>query len=555
MTRASSTTVAAPTPPGPSVMAALSFFDLPRELRDVIYEHYVTIDGGYVFSAESGKLRAATPHAHPFALQNTFRRAASEMRGLALSCNTVTFSTIGNMRESAFRFDFMLEILFRCMEDDFNRALKVYRPARQPPPFPESVRASIARHFPQFVPAMEAVDSVDLGISVFAWRIMVYTDVEPSLQRDFLNFVTHRLTQESHSSIRHPGIHCLGLRDGQCRMDEWGIPSKEELDYMAKVLRPTQAVVESLSGTPIIEFDGIWEGNRFIYRFSAAAAAIQFLGRHPTSRIHLRRIILNEDREAVAFPESHGKGLIPFCVENPRLHIERRVALWTNLFPVVTRTSKTGAWKERYLPMRQTGPEDTQEVEELYAGGWSLDAVHPGGLSECMSRWILEASVLPTNITLVFDGNPAPEQASKIIEDVVVQDAIWQNALEECFARGLLPDLAPVHVHSKEWWVWMARNDAERQGFLCRGFPRMIRELASGLGPVRCNFRLKAFHSQVEELIWSHRNLAPDDWEHAMDIRWDGAVLYPTAPPLPEFSVIVKDDLVPRSDAEDTASS
>lgn len=33
------------------------FLDLARELRDMIYEHYVTIDGGYMLNPESWKLK------------------------------------------------------------------------------------------------------------------------------------------------------------------------------------------------------------------------------------------------------------------------------------------------------------------------------------------------------------------------------------------------------------------------------------------------------------------------------------------------------------------
>jgi hypothetical protein len=97
---------------------------------------------------------------------------------------------------------------------------------------------------------------------------------------------------------------------------------------MAKILRPTVAREEARWGSTVTEFDGIWEKNRFIYRFSAAAVAIRFLRQNLKLRTHIRRIVLSEDREAVGFPESHGKWLVPFCLENTRLRIERRVNLW-----------------------------------------------------------------------------------------------------------------------------------------------------------------------------------------------------------------------------------
>ncbi|KAG7043978.1 zinc knuckle, partial [Colletotrichum scovillei] len=48
-------------------------------------------------------------------------------------------------------------------------------------------------------------------------------------------------------------------------------------------------------------------------------------------RAQVRRIVIEEDREAMAAPECHGRGLIPFCQENPLLCVERRVNLWRNL--------------------------------------------------------------------------------------------------------------------------------------------------------------------------------------------------------------------------------
>ncbi|KAK0717146.1 hypothetical protein B0T26DRAFT_751240 [Lasiosphaeria miniovina] len=192
-------------------MAALSFIDLARELRDMVYEYYVAIDGGYVFDPESDKLKAPSPRAHLFALQRTYKRVTDEITGLAFIHNLVTFSTILRMRDRAFLVEFLFDLYF--------------------------------------------------------------------------NAVRLRLSDKY-----------------------WNIPSDEELEKMPKALRPT-------------------EENRFLYHFSAAAAAIRFLRSNPSSRVHVRRILLDEDREAVAYPETHGKGLVPFCAENPHLRIERRVSL------------------------------------------------------------------------------------------------------------------------------------------------------------------------------------------------------------------------------------
>ncbi|KAB5515452.1 hypothetical protein GE09DRAFT_1159663 [Coniochaeta sp. 2T2.1] len=113
----------------------LSFWDLPRELRDMIYEEYAAVDGGHIFNPDSGKLRSAKPHAHPLALQRTCKRAALEMTGLALSLNTVTFSTGATMREAAFRFDFMLKGLGSQLRDTVGRDLQLANGACVTHPF------------------------------------------------------------------------------------------------------------------------------------------------------------------------------------------------------------------------------------------------------------------------------------------------------------------------------------------------------------------------------------------------------------------------------------
>lgn len=65
----------------------------------MIYEHYVKIDGGYIFKPESGKMKPATPCAHLLALQYTYKQVAREMRGLALTHNILSFSTVDTMRK------------------------------------------------------------------------------------------------------------------------------------------------------------------------------------------------------------------------------------------------------------------------------------------------------------------------------------------------------------------------------------------------------------------------------------------------------------------------
>ena len=47
----------------------------------------------------------------------------------------------------------------------------------------------------------------------------------------------------------------------------------------------------------------------------------------------MHTIILNETKMAASRPEHHARGLIPFCRENPKLQIERRLAISASRYP------------------------------------------------------------------------------------------------------------------------------------------------------------------------------------------------------------------------------
>lgn len=49
-------------------------------------------------------------------------------------------------------------------------------------------------------------------------------------------------------------------------------------------------------------------------------------------------------------------------------------------------------------------------------------------ITSCIAHWVMEASILPHNISLIFDAAPAPEQATHIFQDVVQRDVAWQLA-------------------------------------------------------------------------------------------------------------------------------
>ena len=69
------------------------FLDLPRELRDGIYTHYATKDGGYVYDALTRKLDAADGSRIDLSLMLVCSRVTSELRPVFFSSNTITFKS------------------------------------------------------------------------------------------------------------------------------------------------------------------------------------------------------------------------------------------------------------------------------------------------------------------------------------------------------------------------------------------------------------------------------------------------------------------------------
>lgn len=81
-------------------MAPRTFLSLPHELRHMIYREYFTLDKGYAFQPGSGgqlgsgKLGTFDGEPLDLALMYTCRFIASETKGMPLTCNTISFSTV-----------------------------------------------------------------------------------------------------------------------------------------------------------------------------------------------------------------------------------------------------------------------------------------------------------------------------------------------------------------------------------------------------------------------------------------------------------------------------
>ena len=96
---------------------------LPRELRDLIYDFYLRCDG-YTYESNSRKLLTVDLEKINLSLMYTCEQITTEMYGLPLQTNTVSFSTTyhKNLRSNAGLFGALLKQLYEVRTDILDRS-------------------------------------------------------------------------------------------------------------------------------------------------------------------------------------------------------------------------------------------------------------------------------------------------------------------------------------------------------------------------------------------------------------------------------------------------
>jgi hypothetical protein len=140
--------------------------------------------------------------------------------------------------------------------------------------------------------------------------------------------------------------------------------------------------------------------------FPAAAVATRFLEvLSPNTCRQSRKTIVEEDRLSVARPITHAQAFIPFCIENPALHVERRVDIWYTEF-----VHRSAFYKN-----------DTS------------------GTVASIATWINEVRIVyqlgmpASSFNLVLHG--PSERADQQLYDAVIRAAIWQDGATEIARR------------------------------------------------------------------------------------------------------------------------
>ncbi|KAK1547115.1 hypothetical protein CPAR01_01082 [Colletotrichum paranaense] len=489
-----------------------TFFHLPRELRHIIYQLYVMSDGGYVLNPETNKLRDALGRPIDLAFAYTCKRAADEMRGLALEANTITVSTFYSPDERHRARDF--DLVTMMLNEELENALHCSQHLLW-----DDTYDDISGAFPEFTPVLDMIRHDSWGISTRQgpWG-------EPhSVYRDFVRFALRAIlsTNDRHRLNDDFTELSYNINDTQHLLDmepnPWTIPRQHDL----------RQIMDALGGKHSIRKFGLerfWMGpecaRRAMFRYSAAAVAIRFLESNtPATRAHMRDIVLIEDQESVSNPECHAMGLIPYCQENPELRIERRVSLWRNAF--------------FHLPGEALGERTHQDYN------LGLDA---NKISYAVARWVIEvlplvpAGMPAKSFTLVLDGEGEP-QCSEIFQTVVLRDAAWQQAMEECFQSGALPSEPYGMRRNTQRTPLLGFFPAYNNCYLFDKFPQVMQEIVDGTSIVRCNFGTGDFvDTEPFKLVAKKGLWSVDHWRFHWYERQKKT--YQPSPPLPSWSDI-----------------
>jgi hypothetical protein len=156
-------------------------FTLPRELRDMIYEYCVTTTEGYWYNYETGTLVAIDWKPVDIALTYTCRLAAIELWGLALTLNTLYFTTTygSSLRERAGIYAARLKLINGYKSDVLKAAHALIDASTTSQNYPEFLRVT------QAFQTHQATD----------WLMDNHCGETPSLYRKFLDAALDAVSQ------------------------------------------------------------------------------------------------------------------------------------------------------------------------------------------------------------------------------------------------------------------------------------------------------------------------------------------------------------------------
>jgi len=486
-----------------------TFLQIPRELRDLIYEYYFYSDGGYTHDFESNKLRQANGDRIELALTYVCRQFSIESRGVALHVNKIHFTALHSdtIQKPAALIHANYKLIHRRKASLVNESAPTLLGLRD--------AQILKKAYPQFTPIIDGWRSHG-QFNIFGRRYVTCGEA-PSSWHDFVDFTLNLLSQhpdfaekakaESRFWPAYEGNQAFGLNNA-CP-EPWSILSTADIERLR----------ETVTGV-CYDFPYIAESTEYAY--SAAQIAIRFLRSIPATTCNMiRNIDLLEDRESVAGPACHGRGFITFCQAHPRLRIERSISVWKALIPVAL----------NYILMYQNG------LQHYIEDGLMDDDRCPAErITKAVGMWVAEALLLLSlgmprdSFTLIIDGSPTPDHTSRVLCGVIQRDLAWQTALDISYTRGLLPMPS-----------WLDRRLCT--GFIYEGLPDVMHKLSRKSSLIRTNFDFEIPHfdldspsHDVEELLEEHRGWTMQDWEKGWATHEPAG--FQTEAPLPPWHIL-----------------
>jgi hypothetical protein len=334
-------------------------FDLPQELRDLIYEFYAYEEDGYRYEYPARKLRPASGRA--LNLLYSCKTAAAELSSVLRRAPKITFSPVYSdprhcrdmgyrgLRSRAGRFECLLHyarwtklLMLRhsasCVTPDILDEVM-----RRHPGAGDGIFRSV------FHPIQG--NSLSLASSIYSRHHFaslcdaVQCALElASTHPDFESFIAKACGPPQSMRIqgdlgRAPFVQGSHWRVLSWKPVLWSMPSDAELTSMERLLTDpgTPAAFNAEYPEALRAYhDCALEYRRVKWYFSATTVAIDFLERLPREdRMRLRCLVLEEKCRSVANPECHAEGLIPFCRENKDLRITMTASIWTNMAPSI----------------------------------------------------------------------------------------------------------------------------------------------------------------------------------------------------------------------------
>ncbi|KAK8876963.1 hypothetical protein PGQ11_001909 [Apiospora arundinis] len=505
-----------------------AFLRVPREIRDIIYREYVTLEHGYVYNPATNRLKAGGPICKPnlMALQSCCQQVAAEMKGLALKHNIVRFYTVCSARTK-----YRANALFTLMKNMYSTEAELLAQARGR--ISPQALERMTSEFPQLSHLIETFNDIPTDehhelrwhTVALPWDIVRYNDANEygeahSVYRHFITSALQSIIDTSSpATLDQKWLSRANKVLAMCH-EPWFIPGDDEdiasrWQHLYRDFKPPR-------------------DTGYNYRFSAAAACIRFLGSVPGARTYMRQVLLEEDRPSVPFAECHGLGLLPFMRENPELHVTRRANLWRNIFQGYGNHEPDVTW--------------VHNLGEAVAGRAKLsehDVTPP------IARWVVEHLDLPKDsFTLILDGDPVPQLSAQVFDGAVSRGLQWSRARSEAIRRGLVPD---DEYKDNDYRFEMRRE--------YRRFPQAIADVITGkTSSIRCNFH-PGYLRDPEEIIEKMRGLLPtdpflevEDYDDTWQSTWNLARLgefdcdedgfptwerYSTVAPLPTLSELI----------------